>query len=140
MRRILLDAGPLIALLDKRDSSHGWVTARWEGLTGRLVTSGAVVTEALHQLAGVHGAADNLVEFLDLAHVIVEHVFEPAPLRAMVGHMKRYDSVPMDFADATLVHLAGKLDTGRILTLDERGFRTYRYARNKAFDLVLQNR
>jgi hypothetical protein len=44
----------------------------------------------------------------------------------------------MDFADATLV-LAGEFFGIRnIATLDERGFRTFRYDRNKPFRLLLQ--
>lgn len=53
--------------------------------------------------------------------------------------MHRYADTPMDFADATLVVLAGELETKQVLTLDERGFRTYRYGRNAAFHLVLQD-
>ena len=52
---------------------------------------------------------------------------------------RRYGDTPMDFADATLVLLAEELGTDRILTLDERGFRTYRHGRNLAFAMVLQD-
>lgn len=45
----------------------------------------------------------------------------------------------MDFADATLVLLAERLGTRGILTLDERGFRTFRFAGKKHFRLVLQD-
>jgi hypothetical protein len=51
--------------------------------------------------------------------------------------MKKYANVPMDFADATLVLMADEVAVGEIFTLDERGFRTYRYGRNKRFRLVL---
>jgi len=34
--------------------------------------------------------------------------------------------------------LAENLETDRILTLHERGFRTYRHGSNRAFSLVLQ--
>jgi predicted nucleic acid-binding protein len=42
----------------------------------------------------------------------------------------------MDFTDATLVLLANDLGTGDILTLDERGFRTYRFRGSRRFNLV----
>ncbi len=45
----------------------------------------------------------------------------------------------MDFADATLVVLADELATKRVVTLDERGFRTYRHGRKSTFELVLQD-
>jgi predicted nucleic acid-binding protein len=59
-------------------------------------------------------------------------------LRAAEALMSGYVDTPMDFADATLVPAAGYYGTGIIVTLDERGFRTFRYGRNKAFRLLLQ--
>lgn len=51
--------------------------------------------------------------------------------------MKQYRDTPMDFADATLVLLAEELGLLDILTLDRRGFSTYRIGRGRAFRLVL---
>jgi len=42
----------------------------------------------------------------------------------------------LDFADATLVLLADELGTGDVVTLDERGFRTYRFRGSRRFNLV----
>jgi uncharacterized protein len=51
--------------------------------------------------------------------------------------MGRYANVPMDFADATLVLLAETLGAHDVLTLDRRGFATYRTRRGRALRLVL---
>ena len=51
--------------------------------------------------------------------------------------MDRYADRPMDFADATLVLLAQRLDVHEVLTLDRRGFHTYRTADGRPFRLVL---
>ena len=51
--------------------------------------------------------------------------------------MKKYRDTPMDFADATLVLLAEQVSVLDMLTLDRRGFLTYRTAGGKAFRLVL---
>jgi predicted nucleic acid-binding protein len=50
--------------------------------------------------------------------------------------MERYEDVPMDFADATLVALAEELETGVVATLDRRGFTAYRRAGRHAFRIV----
>jgi predicted nucleic acid-binding protein len=50
--------------------------------------------------------------------------------------MNKYARVPMDFADACLVHLADELGTSRILTLDS-DFHTYRWRRGRAFELLI---
>ena len=51
--------------------------------------------------------------------------------------MEKYADTPMDYADSTLVLLAEHLKCFDILTLDRRGFSTYRTTRNQAFRLVL---
>jgi predicted nucleic acid-binding protein len=43
----------------------------------------------------------------------------------------------MDFADATLVLLAEGLQVHRVLTLDRRGFSTYRTREGRPLELVL---
>ena len=51
--------------------------------------------------------------------------------------MKKYADTPMDFADATLVLLADETGCDHIVTLDERGFRTFRFRSTRRFQLVL---
>ena len=47
--------------------------------------------------------------------------------------MRRYASLPMDLADATLVLLADHLGHGRILSTDERDFKACRWKQGKPF-------
>jgi predicted nucleic acid-binding protein len=52
--------------------------------------------------------------------------------------MEKYSNTPMDFADATLVLLAEGLNVHEILTLDWRGFATYRTRKRRPLKLVLE--
>ena len=58
-----------------------------------------------------------------------------ADLPALEALMIRYADRPMDFADATLVHVAGRENIRSILTIDHDDFETYRFGRNRAFDI-----
>ena len=49
----LVDTGPFIAYINRRDPAHAPVSARLDGFTGQLVTTGAVVTEAMYFLSNV---------------------------------------------------------------------------------------
>ena len=49
--------------------------------------------------------------------------------------MARYADRPMDFADATLVHVAERLKVSAILTIDHDDFETYRIASRKRFSI-----
>jgi len=51
--------------------------------------------------------------------------------------MSKYADVPMDFPDTTLVCIAEWLGTDRILTLDRRGFSSFRIGKNRRFKLLL---
>lgn len=136
---LLLDTGPIIAFLDRSDPDHDWVRARWSVLQGPMVTTGAVLTEAFHFLNPIPGGAENLSAFLRRGAMRIENAFGQSSLESAVSLMHTYADIPMDFADATLVVLAARLDCRNVLTLDERGFRTFRYDRRKHFRLVLQD-
>jgi uncharacterized protein len=132
---VLLDTGVIVALLDRSERTHARCVEAIESLVAPLVTCEAVIAEACYLLRGVHGAADAVLDNVEAG------VFE-IPFRLMGASrsirllMKKYARVPMDFADACLVHLADELDTGRILTLDS-DFRTYRWRKGRAFELLI---
>lgn len=137
MRLRLLDTGPLVAYLDGSDPAHEEVAAKLGAWTGRLATTSAVVTEAMQLVSEVREGPRLLAEFLASTGVEVHDLTQPAHLPALVTMMERYANVPMDFADATLVLLAEALGTYDVVTLDRRGFSTYRTRRGKAFRIVL---
>jgi predicted nucleic acid-binding protein len=116
------------------------VAACLAGFAGRLHTTSAVVTEAMHMVSGHADGSDTLVEFLLATATDIAGAMRPAGLRSAVSAMRKYRDTPMDFADATLVLLAEELGVREILTLDRRGFSTYRTSRGGAFHLVLGSR
>jgi len=50
--------------------------------------------------------------------------------------MAQYSDRPMDFADATLVHLAAREHLSTILTIDRDDFETYRLPGRKKFTIL----
>lgn len=138
MNRLLLDTGPLVALLDKGDPAHGFVKDRLPRTPVTLVTTCAVVTECMFFLQELPQGPQQLAAFLAAPCVERVDVFAPTGLETCSRLMRSYADTPMDFADATLVLAATLLKIPDILTLDERGFRTYRFARNRPFRLYLQ--
>jgi len=137
---ILVDTGPVVAYLDRSDPAHEFVRSKWEPIAGHFVTTAAVFTEAMHFLRPVQNGAETLVDLFREGSLLLEDVFQLPMLGRATNLMARYTNVFMDFADATLVVLAENLNTPNILTLDERGFRTFRYRRNKLFRLLLQDK
>jgi predicted nucleic acid-binding protein len=133
----LLDTGPLVAYLDAGDPAHAQVSARLDAFAGQLVTTGAVITEAMHFVSRSKGGPRLLAEFATAAMIEAYDFSRPADLHEAVTLMETYADTPMDFADATLVLLAEGLQVHRILTLDRRGFSTYRTREGRPLELVL---
>ena len=128
---ILVDTGPLVALFDPSDSQHGVCSKELARLERRrLVTSLAVVTEAIYLLEFSWRAQRALLEFVARRAVEIANFDADAVERAS-ALMEKYQDLPMDFADATLVVLAESLATTTVFTLDRRDFGIYRLGRRK---------
>jgi predicted nucleic acid-binding protein len=134
----LLDTGPLVSYLDAADPDHPRVVAALDAFAGRLVTSSAVVTEAMHFVAAGSSGPRLLVDFLHASRTVVHDLCRPPEIDLAVRLMERYRDVPMDFADATLLLLAEALELDEIVTLDRRGFSAYRTRRGRPLRLVLE--
>jgi len=138
MNICLVDTGPLVALLDRSEPDHGEVQNFISRLRGsRLVTTGAVLTEAFYFLSDVRNGPDSLVSFVIASGMEVRDTFSSDALTAALRLMSKYADVPMDFPDASLVWIAETSGTDRILTLDRRGFLSFRLGHNRRFKLLL---
>ncbi|GHT94805.1 pilus biogenesis protein [Betaproteobacteria bacterium] len=134
METLLVDTGPLVALVSRRDHHHAASVARLKAYRGRLLTTWSVLTEFSHLCASVEAS-------LQVYHWIESGGLELLPLGrdelvATIDWIERYADLPMDLADASLVIAALKTGCTRIWTLDKRDFETYRLPGRKRFDLV----
>ncbi|HET6630366.1 MAG TPA: hypothetical protein VFG91_11380 [Woeseiaceae bacterium] len=133
----LIDTGPIVAYLDASDPAHERVTACMDRFSGSLLTTGAVITEAMYFVSAAPDGPTLLAEFAGKSGMHVYDLAQPPELEVAAALMMRYGDTPMDYADATLVLLAEMLGVNNILTLDRRGFSAYRTRRRKGFRLVL---
>ncbi len=129
---LLLDTGPIVALLNASDPDHRACASFFESFRGRFITTEAVLTEAVYLLGRIPGGSAACLEFFirQTAHLIPQNAESLIRAKEL---MADYDDVPMDFADATLVALAEETDCRQIFTLDRREFATYRAHRRRSF-------
>jgi uncharacterized protein len=133
---VLLDTGCIVALLDRRERHHERCVDAVNQVEGALVTCEAVIAESCYLLRSLPGAVDVVLDNVEQG--IFEIPFRlPASSKTVRTLLKRYANVPMDFADACLVCMAGELGAPRILTLD-RDFEVYRWRKARAFDLLIE--
>ena len=115
--RVIVDTGPLVALLNRKDRAHEWVVGLMNDLQPPLISCEAVLAEATYLTRNLPGARASLIEmvgegFVEIGMHIADH---HAALLAMVN---RYTNVPMSLADACLVRLAELFPQSPVLTLD----------------------
>ncbi len=132
---VLVDAGPLIALIHGGDQHHERCVATFRSIETTLGTVWPVLTEAMYLLNFSWRAQEALWEMLDRGAVILLSPEEPDLLR-MRELMKKYRNLPMDLADAALVAIAERERIRRIFTLDQRDFQVYRPAKLGRFSIL----
>ena len=130
-----METGFLVALVNRFDPDHQRCAAVWEPLRGEVLTVEGALVEAAWMLRKVPAGPRTAIELVLAAGVTVVGATE-ARLRRALSLMERYDNVPMDLVDAQLVALGEESQTRQVLTLDRRGFRTYRGRGLKAFELL----
>jgi hypothetical protein len=135
VRAVLVDTGPLVALLDRSDSHHAEVVGTLRGLRDRLVTVWPVLAEAMYLLAFSWRAQRALWEMLETGALGLLPLDE-GDVPALKGLMEKYRDLPMNLADAALVRVADREGIRRVLTLDQRDFRVYRLPRKGSFTLL----
>ena len=123
-RSVVLDTGPLVALLNRRDRYHRWTTEQWAEVEPPVLTCEAVLTEACFLLRKSPGGPAAVLELVSRSVVTVAYDVE-ADVEALSRLMTRYADVPMSLADACLVRMVERQPDAAVLTLD-RDFRVYR--------------
>ncbi len=133
----LIDAGPLLATINRNDNGHAESAALLRRLDCPFYTTLAVITEAMYLLGRHTGAPGQaaLWRLILRGDLIVEHPTQ-RDLQRMADLMSRYADRPMDFADASLVAVAERLGLDRIVTLDRTDFSVYRLNDRKPFVIV----
>ena len=125
---ILVDAGPLIALIHEDDNEHQRCREAFAALNEPLGTVWPAVAEAMHLLSFSWRAQEALWEMMEMGAVeILPLGIDDVP--RMKELMRKYRDLPMDLADAALVRAAERERLRRIFTLDRRDFQIYRPSR-----------
>jgi len=121
---VLVDTGPLVASINRRDRFHEWAKAQLAQIEPPLVTCEAVLAEACFLLRDLPGGSGAVVEFV--ARGIIQIPFRiESHARSLGSLLEKYADVPMSIADACLVRMSELREESVVWTLDTH-FRLYR--------------
>lgn len=135
---IIADTGFWVALVNADDKYHQVAIDAFSRLREPLITTWPVLTETCHLLLKRMGIEAELgfIRSLRQGSFIVFDLSEEHH-SLILNLMEKYADLPMDLADASLVILAEELRDGRILSTDQRDFRTYRWKNTYPFQNML---
>ncbi|MEJ2628402.1 MAG: PIN domain-containing protein [bacterium] len=122
--RVIVDTGPLVAYLNKKDTYHDWTVTQLASLNPPLLTCESVISEACFLLRHYKNGSDNILKLLDrqLLSLPFKLENEIIPIK---GLLNKYNNIPMSLADACLVRMSEQITGSVIFTLDG-DFKIYR--------------
>jgi len=133
--QLLVDTGPIVAILLESDEHHEACVEQLRHIAGPLLTCWPVITEAAWLLRSFPQAIRKLLSSCN------GRPFELAPLSAtdlpgIAAILGKYESLGIQLADASLVHLANREGIDLMFTLDRRDFGVLRLAHGKRLRLI----
>jgi len=122
---ILVDAGPLVALVDADDQYHSRCAAALETFREHMATVWPPLTEAMYLLTDLPHAQEVLWEMVERGalQLLSLDAGDAPRIREL---MRKYANRPMDLADAALLRVAEREGIRKIFTVDRRDFSVYR--------------
>jgi len=135
---VIVDTGFWLALANQEDGYHAQATTTLASIREPLITTWPVVTETCYLLLTTLGNRAQ-IRFLHNLEIGTFSIFDlqPSQGQRIRELMEQYADLPMDLADASLVILAEHLGHGRILSVDQRDFNTYRWKNYQPFDNLM---
>ena len=133
---VVVDAGPLLALFDIRDQHHNQALRYLKKARARLITTLAVVTEAMHLFGPLPTPKKNLLNWIN-ARAITLVAPNEEDFKRVIELIDKYADLPMDFADGLTVAICERLDIPHIATFDS-DFDIYRFKGRRRFINVLK--
>lgn len=132
---VLLDTGPLVALLSENDANHARARSLFAECVPPFRCCDAVIAEACFLMRKVHREGPAEVVALGRRGVYVTAMSAQDHWSNLEALLKKYADQTISFADACLIRCAEIHEEARIATFD-RDFRVYTWARNRKFELL----
>ncbi|MDA0834625.1 MAG: twitching motility protein PilT [Planctomycetota bacterium] len=119
--RVLIDTGPLVAILDRNDQYHKLCTESLRTIQPPMWTTWPVITEAAWLLRSMPKGLQQLYGSIESGLVQIAHLPQSS-LAELAKWQKRFQNLQPQLADLTLLYVAERETFPAIFTLDRRDF------------------
>jgi uncharacterized protein len=136
---VILDSGPLVAMLDRREACHEWTVERLKELPLReFITCEAVIAETFFSMAKLPAALKQVNRYVEDGSIRIEFGLQKE-WGKVASIMEAYRDQGVSLADACLVRMSEIRPDSKVWTLD-RNFRLYRRNGKERIPLIIPER
>jgi predicted nucleic acid-binding protein len=132
---VVLDTGPLVAFLNRKDNFHQWALTQWGQIEPPMHTCEAVISEACFLLGSTATGADSVMQMLERNVISVPFRLDDN-LHPVKKLLAKYRSIPMSLADACLVRMSELNPNSQVFTLDS-DFNLYRKHGRRVIPIIM---
>lgn len=137
MPQVIVDTGPLVAAINRRDAFHTWTRDMLAQIEAPMLTCESVISEACFLLRYHSAGVQTVLRWLETGAVSIPFRLDEEG-RRIRKMMSAYADVPMSLADACLVRMSEKIENSSVFTLDS-DFQIYRRNRNQSIPTLMPN-
>jgi len=130
----IVDTGPLVAFLNRRDKYHDWTRVQWSKIKPPFLTAESVLSEACYLLRSFQGGSRAVMELLRRQVLRIPFRLEENE-EEIAALLEKYATIPMSLADACLVRMAELHPDSTILTFDS-DFTIYRKNKREVIPIL----
>lgn len=133
-RRIIVDAGAMVAVVDARDEWHSVAAQKFRDLPKPFITCESALSEAHYILKRTSIGRSKISELF--TQKVVEIGFDlTTEIEVVNAFMEKYRDVPMSLADACLVRMTEVHTASKLLTFDS-DFQVYRRNQSESIETI----
>jgi predicted nucleic acid-binding protein len=132
---VILDTGPLVAFLNRRDRFHNWALEHWDQIQPSMLTCEAVISEACFLLRGTGSGIDSVMQLIQRKIITISFQLDKhiEPVKRL---LLKYRTIPISLADACLIRMSELHPDSRIFTLGS-DFNLYRKNRRRIIPAIM---
>jgi uncharacterized protein len=133
MAEYIVDTGPLVGWINRRDQWHTWSVEVMRSLLPPLITCESVVAELVWHLHSSREAVDQLYVLVETGALRIVELL-PTHISSIRTLAAKYSQ--MDFCDAAVVRLSELYPAAHVITTDNAHFRIYRRFQNQTIQVI----
>ncbi len=134
-KKIIIDTGPLVAFLNKKDKYHKWTLSQFSHLNPPFFTCESVISEVCFLLRNTENGPQNIFRLIERKLIAIQFKLV-SELTIIARLINKYNNIPMSLADACLVRMSEQIANSAICTLDS-DFKIYRKDKRKIIPVII---